>query len=187
MIIDEEVYLAHHGVKGMRWGVRRERIGKRVGTARKNFNRRQMQKVRARSGMSAADKRRRAIVSGVAGTAALAIGVATILDASRGTRYHDIPHFNAGGTSFKFKTRAPSGPTGPPLRVQNLNDFHGLGGSAHHPQLAARRVLELNAGTPISSFSGFSNQVNHHLNRPYLPGQLLHPTSQDRMNEWLRR
>lgn len=40
MIIDEEVYLAHHGVKGMRWGVRNEertanRSARREGKAKK--------------------------------------------------------------------------------------------------------------------------------------------------------
>lgn len=159
MIIDEEVYLAHHGVKGMHWGVRKQRIGARGGGPGKlPLGKRPRAAAQTLSGKSGKpkrtqfqkDQRRRAIISGVAGTAALALGVATILDASRGTAYRDIPHFNAGGGSFKFKTRPTSVPTGFPLKVQNLNDFHPLGGPAHHPQLAARRILELNAGTPIS-------------------------------------
>jgi hypothetical protein len=33
MIIDEDVYLAHHGVKGMKWGVRRQRRIDRISRA----------------------------------------------------------------------------------------------------------------------------------------------------------
>lgn len=49
MIIDEEIYLEHFGVKGMRWGVRKQRRLRKYGDRSKGLTKQQKQNRRQRN------------------------------------------------------------------------------------------------------------------------------------------
>jgi hypothetical protein len=139
VIIDEEVYLAHHGVKGMKWGTRKERIGNRGSGPGKQPLKNRPKAAKNSLGRSQIP---RMILGGTIGAVGTAMLVSTLLSA-HGDTY--IP--GSGRGHFTMFTPKPGGSGGSsatriPLKVQNLNDYHSL---------PARRVLELNAGTPMSN------------------------------------